>query len=105
MRGELNKVPGGGNLQGLSVKSLGLKEVPLKIKGPFIFLYFGNLKEKEGDKDDFFPIELLDESIFEKMAFVGRFTYEIKCNWKVFVDNYLDGGYHVPWMHPGLSVK
>ena len=30
-------------------------------------------------------------------------TYDIQCNWKVFVDNYLDGGYHVPHLHKGLS--
>ena len=27
----------------------------------------------------------------------------IDCNWKVFVDNYLDGGYHVPYLHKGLN--
>ena len=32
-----------------------------------------------------------------------RRTYDIHCNWKVFVDNYLDGGYHVPHLHKGLS--
>ena len=30
-------------------------------------------------------------------------TYDIHCNWKVFIDNYLDGGYHVPHLHKGLS--
>lgn len=37
------------------------------------------------------------------LGFFERKTYEIACNWKVFVDNYLDGGYHVPHMHKGLS--
>jgi len=27
----------------------------------------------------------------------------VHCNWKVFADNYLDGGYHVPHLHKGLS--
>ncbi len=103
LKGELNKVPGCGSLNGLNVKSLGLKEIPLKVKGPFVFLYFGSLDGQEKERDDFFPSELLDESIFKNMSFVGRFSYNLKCNWKVFVDNYLDGGYHVPWMHPGLS--
>jgi choline monooxygenase len=31
-------------------------------------------------------------------------TYNINCNWKVFVDNYLDGGYHVPHLHKGLNA-
>lgn len=30
-------------------------------------------------------------------------SYTLNCNWKVFVDNYLDGGYHVPHLHKGLD--
>jgi choline monooxygenase len=30
-------------------------------------------------------------------------VYDIHCNWKVFIDNYLDGGYHVPHLHKGLN--
>lgn len=43
------------------------------------------------------PLEL------SKLHFFERKTYDIACNWKVFVDNYLDGGYHVPHLHKGLS--
>jgi len=32
-----------------------------------------------------------------------RRHYSFDCNWKVFVDNYLDGGYHVPYLHKGLD--
>ena len=32
-----------------------------------------------------------------------RRYYHFDCNWKVFVDNYLDGGYHVPYLHKGLD--
>ena len=32
-----------------------------------------------------------------------RRSYTLDCNWKVFVDNYLDGGYHVPHLHKGLD--
>ncbi|RPI13123.1 MAG: aromatic ring-hydroxylating dioxygenase subunit alpha [Lysobacterales bacterium] len=32
-----------------------------------------------------------------------RKHYVFDCNWKVFVDNYLDGGYHVPYLHAGLG--
>lgn len=40
---------------------------------------------------------------FKTLRFLERRTYNIRCNWKVFVDNYLDGGYHVPHMHKGLN--
>jgi len=38
-----------------------------------------------------------------KLHYFDRRTYDIHCNWKVYVDNYLDGGYHVPHLHKGLS--
>jgi choline monooxygenase len=38
-----------------------------------------------------------------ELVFVERRTYELDCNWKVFVDNYLDGGYHVAHLHGGLA--
>ncbi len=43
----------------------------------------------------------------EKFPFAGmklfeRRTYEMQCNWKTYVDNYLEG-YHLPSVHPGLN--
>ena len=37
------------------------------------------------------------------LHFFERRTYTLNCNWKVFIDNYLDGGYHVPHLHKGLN--
>ena len=37
------------------------------------------------------------------LHFHERREYTLDCNWKVFVDNYLDGGYHVPYLHKGLN--
>jgi choline monooxygenase len=39
---------------------------------------------------------------FEKMKLFERRTYDMKCNWKTYVDNYLEG-YHLPSVHPGLN--
>jgi phenylpropionate dioxygenase-like ring-hydroxylating dioxygenase large terminal subunit len=39
----------------------------------------------------------------KKLRYFDRRTYTLQCNWKVYVDNYLDGGYHVPHAHKGLS--
>jgi choline monooxygenase len=38
-----------------------------------------------------------------KLHYFDNRVYDINCNWKVFVDNYLDGGYHVPHLHKGLN--
>ncbi len=39
----------------------------------------------------------------EGFHWIERRRYNLNCNWKVFVDNYLDGGYHVPHLHKGLD--
>ena len=39
---------------------------------------------------------------FAQMKLFERRTYEMKCNWKTYVDNYLEG-YHLPSVHPGLN--
>lgn len=54
------------------------------------------------------PIPL--ESVFEGvgtaaagLALARRVSYELPCNWKVYVDNFLEG-YHLPHIHPGLNA-
>ena len=37
------------------------------------------------------------------LRYHSRKEYTLNCNWKVYVDNYLDGGYHVPHLHKGLN--
>ena len=36
------------------------------------------------------------------MPYVRTVSYEVACNWKVYVENYLEG-YHLPFVHPGLN--
>jgi choline monooxygenase len=38
---------------------------------------------------------------FAGLQFAERRDYVLNCNWKVYVDNYLEG-YHIPIAHPGL---
>lgn len=37
-----------------------------------------------------------------KLGFHSSVSYEVACNWKAYVDNYLEG-YHLPHVHPGLN--
>ncbi len=46
--------------------------------------------------------ERLGEQSLENYVFHRRISYDVNCNWKVYVDNYLEG-YHVPHIHPGLN--
>jgi choline monooxygenase len=47
--------------------------------------------------------ERLAPSRLDALHFVKRVDYEARCNWKVYVDNYLEG-YHVPHVHPELCA-
>jgi choline monooxygenase len=41
---------------------------------------------------------------FEGIQLAERRDYHVNCNWKVYVDNYLEG-YHIPVVHPGLMKE
>ncbi|MEX0801769.1 MAG: aromatic ring-hydroxylating dioxygenase subunit alpha [Candidatus Binatia bacterium] len=56
--------------------------------------------------EDFLGNDLLERFgrlNLERLCWFARRSYMLDCNWKVFIDNYLDGGYHVPHVHGGLS--
>jgi len=100
--GRLAKAPRIGGVKQFDRSEFSLPPLGLFQWGPLIFL---NLS---GDAP---PPELselsrrLDATHWEKLVRVERRSYEIACNWKVFIDNYLDGGYHVPFLHPDLSSE
>jgi len=84
-------------------KDNGLVPVRMGTWGNFIFV---NLDGKAAPLAEFLgkassvvtPLKLK-----ETLHYFDRRIYTLKCNWKVYVDNYLDGGYHVPHAHKGLS--
>jgi len=47
----------------------------------------------------------LEQGGWAKLRHVAERSWTIACNWKVYADNYLDGGYHVPHMHPSLAAQ
>jgi phenylpropionate dioxygenase-like ring-hydroxylating dioxygenase large terminal subunit len=65
--------------------------VSLSEQAPGLVDFLGDLPERVA------PLGLANLHFFE------RKTYTLRCNWKVYVDNYLDGGYHVPHLHKGLN--
>jgi choline monooxygenase len=86
-----------------------LRPIGIRTIGPFVYLNFNFPQTNElVNTNDCQHIEHIHEkylsgSDYEQFEFVNRRSYEIKCNWKVFIDNYLDGGYHVPHAHKQLS--
>jgi choline monooxygenase len=106
--GSLRTAPRMGRMEGFDPKEFGLPPISVATWGPLVLL---DLDGHAGGEDN--PRDLavdaaplmgpLDELGFERMRWVERRTYEMKCNWKVFVDNSLDGGYHVAYAHEGLA--
>lgn len=46
----------------------------------------------------------LEKRGLSEMRFVRRKSWELSANWKVYVDNYLEG-YHIPVVHPALMKE
>ena len=81
----------------------GLVEVAVDTWENFVFV---NLDGTAGSLHDFLtsvPELVAPLRLTQKLRFFDRRVYALNCNWKVYVDNYLDGGYHVPHAHKGLS--
>jgi choline monooxygenase len=80
----------------------GLRKLVVAEWGPLAFAHLGAAQPAL----DKYLVPLAgqrDELGLNSFHFVERRTYRLACNWKVFVDNYLDGGYHVNSVHPELA--
>ena len=67
---------------------------------------YPQLNGAQSDLNDFLGNDLsaqFRELDISKLSWFEQRRYILNCNWKVFVDNYLDGGYHVPHLHKGLD--
>ena len=60
--------------------------------GPSLSEYLGNIPELARDVS------------LAGLGLVERRDYMANCNWKVYVDNFLEG-YHIPIVHPGLMKE
>lgn len=100
--GQLKKAPQMAGVKNFNREKLSLQNIPVKIWNNFVALNFSG-KELEWDSELKEFDRLLKKSDTEQLNFRGRRVYEINCNWKVYVDNYLDGGYHVDHLHKGLA--
>ena len=78
--------------------------VPIAVEAWENFV-FANLAPDAEPLQDFLGdlVERVRPLGLASLRFHSRKEYVLKCNWKVFVDNYLDGGYHVPHLHKGLN--
>lgn len=93
LAGELKSAPDLGAVCNFDRASMGLVPVETTLWGKWVFVRLSS-------GPDLPKIENLQ---YGGLRWVERRHYTLDCNWKVFVDNYLDGGYHVPHVHRGLN--
>ncbi|HSD86417.1 MAG TPA: SRPBCC family protein, partial [Kofleriaceae bacterium] len=102
LAGRLRGVPEAEGMEDFDKAQIGLVPVAVETWEHFVFVHL--------DRDPPPLAAHLGELVAQtaplglaKLQFVERREYTLACNWKVFVDNYLDGGYHVPHLHRGLD--
>lgn len=80
----------------------GLVPVALATWEQFVFVNLDSTDGAPALRDFLENIPSLTEHLgLAEMKFIERRDYVIGCNWKVYVENYLEG-YHLPMVHPGL---
>jgi len=102
LEGELRGVTEFDGVRDFDRSQNGLVPVRVAVWQQFVFV---NLDPQAAPLEDFLG-ELVTRAGplgLAKLKFYERRSYTLDCNWKVYVDNYLDGGYHVPHMHKGLN--
>jgi len=98
--GRLMTTPEFEGVENFDKSCYGLHPVRVETWGPFVLV---NLDPAAAPLSDTLGA-ILEETAhipLAEMRPVHRRDYIIECNWKVYVDNYLEG-YHLPIAHPGL---
>src|SRR5207244_7428017 len=79
-----------------------LPQFRVAVWGPFLVVNQDRAAPPLEDVLGRIPAEIAESGChLDKLRFAHRRDYVIECNWKVYVDNYLEG-YHLPIAHPGL---
>ncbi len=100
LRGQLRGAPEFDGVEEFRREDHGLAPVAVDRWGPLIFVHLGASPPPLRAWLEPLPTHLAG---LEDLRFFERKEYVLACNWKVFVDNYLDGGYHVNSVHPALG--
>ena len=98
--GQLLHTPEFEGVKNFDRSEYGLRPVRVDSWGPFVFANLDPAAPPLAEVMGRIPAETAHLPL-ERMGFYKRVDYEINCNWKVYVDNYLEG-YHIPVAHPSL---
>jgi choline monooxygenase len=106
LEGELKGTPDFAGVCNFDRAANGLVPVETAVWENWVFVRVGADGGQQPSLNDFLGEDLIGQIHPLKLGnlhWMERRHYAFDCNWKVFVDNYLDGGYHVPHLHKGLD--
>lgn len=100
--GSLRGVPRMDRSELFDKKDFGLTPISVDLWEGLVFVHLG---ERPGPVAGTYAgiLDRIAPVRFAGLHFARRVEYEVGCNWKVYVDNYLEG-YHVPFVHPELAT-
>jgi choline monooxygenase len=101
--GRLRSAVDFGAAEGFDPRDFGLHPVRLEVWRGFVFV---NINGQAGPLEDL--VAPLGRLMDERGVTVGPATlrrgHDLGCNWKTYVENYLEG-YHIDMVHPGLAAE
>ena len=106
LEGELKGTPDFSGVCDFDRSTNGLVSVDTAVWEQWVFVRLENNRGQRAPLNDFLGSDLIKQVqtlALNRLEWMERRHYIFDCNWKVFVDNYLDGGYHVPHLHKGLD--
>ncbi|MCH9681219.1 MAG: aromatic ring-hydroxylating dioxygenase subunit alpha [Deltaproteobacteria bacterium] len=104
LHGRLRSAPRMAGIAGFDRDTMSLPRLGIETWGPWVWI------NPSVAASPLLPrVDALDHMLagtdWHHLRFHSRASWTLECNWKVFVDNYLDGGYHIPHMHPSLDAQ
>jgi choline monooxygenase len=99
LRGRLRGTPEFDGVEGFPREANGLVPVTVDSWGPLVWVHLGASPPPLAEH----LAPLVAGWTGSALRWAARRQYDLACNWKVYVDNFLDGGYHVNTVHPGLA--
>jgi choline monooxygenase len=103
LAGHLHGTPEFDGVQDFDKTQNGLTPLAVETFGPFVFAHLGTPQLSLTQYLEPMPVWCQDRDAFHDMIWHRQIVYDVDCNWKVYVDNYLDGGYHINTVHPALA--
>jgi choline monooxygenase len=101
--GRLRNARDFGAAEGFDPRDYGLFELKVETWRGFIFVNAD--KDSPALAQHMAPLDArLGKRKLEALVHADRRTHDIACNWKLYVENYLEG-YHIPLVHPQLNAE